>query len=192
MPRPAPGQRRERRVEDGILLLRCWGSFHDGDWLHSDRFYRRKGKGIYGHFSTLCKECTQYKATHDRGGEPYMRLELVRKWIWEIVHRCGGMNAAARTIGITSPTLYRWLGRYKGYDQRWIERESVRRVLETLGGLRDGSIEPQRPKKNGGKIYKHGCRSCGIDLAEYTPGCKTCAEREYRRDRRSRGGSAER
>lgn len=186
MPKPGVGQRRERRTENGVLLLRCWGAFHDGDWMNADRFFKRGGT-----YSTLCKECHQYKYIHDRGYEPSMRLEEVRKWIWEIVHRCGSMSAAARTLGISSPTLFRWLGRYKGYEQKWIQRNSVRRVIETLAGLRAGTIEPQRSKKNGGKVYKYGCRGCGGPLDSETPGCSTCWERIYNRERRA-GGSRRR
>lgn len=175
--KPKPGQRRERKHQDGVLYLRCFGVFHDGDWLHFDRFQQRSEN----QFSTLCKECRAYKDAHDRGYSRMQRLELVRKWIYEIVHRCGGYRAAARTLGISYPTLFRWLGRYSGYEQRWIRRDSVRLILTTLAGLRSGEITPVKAKHNGGRKYRYGCAGCGCDLELITPGCETCRDRDVRR-----------
>jgi len=133
----------------------------------------------------MCKECHSYHYVHERGYEPYLRLEEVRKWVWEVIHRSGGMNAAARTLGISPTTLYRWLGRYKGNDQKKIRRESVRHVLEVLAQLRAGTLKPAPPKKAGGRSYKYGCSACGVDVDEHTPGCSVCWERHYNRRRRS-------
>jgi len=182
--KPTPGQRRERKLLGETLYLRCWGAFHDGDWLRHDRF-NKKGTG----FKTLCKECSAYKQAKDRGGSGAVRLELVRKWLWEVVHRCGGINAAARTLGISSPTIYRWLGRYKGYENKRVYRKSVQRILETLGGLRNGTVTPDIRTYNNihnrKEKYKYGCTGCGRPLEETTPGCTTCWERHYRKARRA-------
>lgn len=179
--RPKAGQRRERKEIDGVLYLRCWGVFHDGDWLRSDRFHKNNK-----YFTTLCKECHRYKYVHDHGFSRSQRLDEVRKWIWEIVNRCGGFNTAARTLGISSPTLYRWLGRYKGYDNKWIRRESVVKILTTLAGLRDGSIAPvpppKTPNKKSFKKFRYGCAGCGCELELITPGCETCRDREQKRN----------
>jgi hypothetical protein len=128
--KPKPGQRREKKYSGNELLLRCWGPFHDGDWLHNSRFY---GNGKYR--STLCKECHRYKYARDERG-PQKRLEEVRKWVCEVVYRCGGINNAARVLGVSKSTVLRWLGRYKGFEQKRIEHDSVRLILETLAELR--------------------------------------------------------
>lgn len=189
MSRNGVGHRRERDyLADGTLLLRCWGSFHDGDWLNSDRFFYNTRTNI---FSTHCKECHTYRSTHDRGLEPLMRLELVRKWIYEIVHICDGYNAAARTLQVPQPTLYRWLGRYTGYEQRWIRRDSVRRIIEVLAALRAGDLEPASRGKNGGRRYKHGCIACGTPLDLYTPACSTCNDRRLKRSLRANQNTTE-
>lgn len=171
--RPKPGQRRERKYEGQVLYLRCFGSFHDGEWLRSDRF----GQNSKGHFSTLCRECRQYYYVKKRGGNGEVKLAEVRKWLEEVVARCGTIAGAARTLGVSHPTIFRWLGRYKGYEQKRINRKSVKRILDTLGGLRNGTITPVTTKINHGRKYKYGCAGCGCRLEQYTPGCKTCKNR---------------
>ena len=186
MSSPGRGQRRERNTIDGVLHLRCYGAFHgNGEWLRSDRF---RSRGINS-FDQLCRECAAYKSAHDRGYDRRSRLDLVRKWVWEIVHRCGGINAAARTLGVSHVTVLRWLGRSKGYEQRWIRRSSVQHVLEVLADLRSGAIQPSIGSRNGYKTFHHGCRGCGCPLDLYTPGCGTCVDRQYKRARREEVGS---
>lgn len=181
--RPKPGQRREKKHEHGILYLRCFGTFHDGEWLSSDRFTKTKD----GHV-TLCRECRRYYYLKRRGAEDLVKLAEVRKWLEEVVARCGTIRGAARTMGVTTGTVLKWLGRYKGYEQRRIKRDSVKLILETLGGLRNGSITPVPTNTNHGRRYVYGCAGCGIvepeDTPRYTPGCKTCEDRRIGRRRR--------
>jgi hypothetical protein len=175
--RPKPGQRRERKQVGQALYLRCYGSFHDGEWLSSDRF----GKNSKGYFSTLCRECRQYYYVKKRGGNGEVKLTTVRKWLEEVVARCGTISGAARTMGVSQPTIFRWLGRYKGYEQQRINRKSVKLILETLGGLRNGTITPSPTKINHGRKFKYGCTGCGCKLEQYTPGCKICRNRRQRK-----------
>jgi hypothetical protein len=175
--RPRPGQRRERKREGQALYLRCFGAFHDGEWLSSDRF----GQNSKGHFSTLCRECRQYYYVKKRGGNGEVKLSTVRKWLEEVVARCGTISGAARTMGVNQPTIFRWLGRYKGYEQKRINRKSVKLILDTLGGLRNGTITPAPTKISHGRKYKYGCTGCGCKLEQFTPGCKTCRDRRTRK-----------
>lgn len=183
MPQIKPGHRRERKMLGETLYLRCWGTFHDGEWLRVDRFHIRASG-----YSTYCKECHAYQQAKARGGDGTVRLELVRKWLWEIVNRCGGFNTAARTIGVSKPTIYRWLGRYKGYENKRITRKSVQRILETLGDLRAGTLHPKVTAltKTRKKTFRYGCSGCGRPLDEKTPGCSTCYERHYQKEVRAR------
>lgn len=187
MPKRNPGQRRERKVEGQTLFLKCWGTFHDGEWLRHNRFHKRRADT----YSTFCKECSAYQQAKARGGDGAVRLDLVRKWLWEVVSRCGGTNSAARTLGVSSPTIYRWLGRYKGYENKRIYRKSVQRILETLGGLRDGTVTPDIRTYNGAhtrrKRFRYGCPGCGQPREENTLGCLSCWERHYRKEYRAQG-----
>lgn len=160
-----------------VLYLRCFGAFHDGEWLSSDRY----GRNSKGHYSTLCRECRQYYYVKKRGGNGEVKLATVRKWIEEVVARCGTYSGAARTLGVSQPMIFRWLGRYKGYEQKRINRKSVKLILDTLAGLRNGTITPAPTRINHGRKFKYGCSGCGCSLEQKTPGCDTCSDRFTRR-----------
>lgn len=182
-PRGWSGYRRERKTVGETLYLKCNGAFHDDEWLPHYAFRWIPSRNIY---QTHCIECNLYYQAKRKGSNGTVKLELVRKWLWEVINRCGSIHAAARTMGVSHTVLFRWLGRYKGYEYKRIKRDNVKIILATLRGLRDGSIQPAVAKKKGGRKFKYGCVGCGGPIEGETLGCVACRDRRYKRESREK------
>lgn len=181
-----PRLKRESKIEDGVLYLRCNGPFHDNEWVEATRFYFRKQ---YNSYRGSCRECESYKRAQQLGVPTQVKLEIIRKWLWEISNRCGGFRGAARVLGVHPITVERWLGRKRGYEQRKILYRNAKLILETLAHLRDGTLEPIKVNGTTRRTFKIGCKGCGRPLDEETPGCKICQARRLRKASRKRNST---
>jgi len=148
-------------------------------YLHVTHFHRKENR-----WQSVCKECQLTERANREGHERLVLVAPYHKWLEEITWRCGSYQNAARTMGIPQTTLLRWLGRERESVRR-IRRSSARRIIATLHGLRDGSIQPNYRSRGNTRVFRKGCKGCGIlNLDEYTEGCYTCRERAYGRKKR--------
>lgn len=187
---------RDKRINEmGITELRCFCDRHSGMWLPEDSFgftrYLVRSTGERKPIKLArCKE--SYMLDRRKRRDPCkvnagrLPISQIRPYIERIIVICGGYNAAARTIGVSQPTIYKWMGRYSGYKFRYIYKTSAEKILVTLVGLQDGTIQPAIANKIGGRVFKYGCRSCGADLDNYTVGCHSCTTRRDKRTIRER------
>ena len=185
--------RRERRVNSlGVTELRCFCETHKGKWLAEDCFgkttYRIKSGERRPIKQAYCRE--YYRINRQRIRNPNRQnpgtvpISSIKSYLERIVVICGSYNAAARTLGISTTTIYRWLGRSNCYRNKNIYKTSVHLILVTLKGLESGEIKPAVSSKRSGRIFQHGCRGCGTELHNYTVGCKACDDRRRKREAR--------
>lgn len=188
--------RRDRRTNElGVAELRCFCERHQGSWLTEDLFgstrYLVRSTGERKPIKlAYCKEYymldRRIRRDPCRVNAGRLPMSQIKPYLERVIIICGGYNVAARTIGVSNPTIYKWMGRYSGYKFRFMYKTSAERILTTLAGLEDGSIKPAVAKKVGGRVFKYGCRSCGIDQEEYTVGCDSCTTRRDKRAARER------
>lgn len=133
--------RRPRQVRHGIDCLQCHCDIHEGKWLPEEAFgWYRAGERRYRR--TLCRE--GYALYHAKRRFPDKELHgwipasYVRRWVLELVHHCGGYNAAARYLGVRGPSVLRWAGRTKHGKLKWVQRQTAARILQAVYEVRHG------------------------------------------------------
>lgn len=190
------GKRREKMWIGGMLHLRCWCEEHQGRWLPEEDFTLTRYRVSTGEERRIrkarcAKACAREEGERRRPDKKHrgkVPLSRVQPWIWQVVHLCGGFNAAARTFGVSPPTIYRWLQRYNMYsNNKYVYAETAALILGTLRGIRLGEVEVQKNPRPDAKVnYRYGCVGCGGPLELYSPGCKTCWERKAAKEWRSK------
>lgn len=177
------------KIVDGQWHKICTGPAHESpQYLPATEkyFYVRKSEDRAGELVSRCRLCMNWAKIKSPGSERgWLPVRDVLPFYVEAVNRVGLAELSRRT-GLNSTTILSVLLKRSKYVQRakfklvLLELISMRRKGEHH--LTNGARWRNEQRNNRGS---QTCSECGTPASNFTEGCATCWERQYRREYRS-------